>query len=156
MIARQSVDSRPAFQAGRVFLVVINFIFSAVPRTDSTGNLTASNLVAGLEGRPTIPGTRNLRIPTAVVPWYAAGMRSPFTAVKDRFLKFAGELRFPRLLALTVFLFAIDLVIPDVIPLADEILLGLVAAILGTLKKKRRDQIAATAAPPAANLPPPK
>jgi hypothetical protein len=81
-------------------------------------------------------------------------MRSPFTAVKDRFLKFAGELRFPRLLLLTVILFGIDVVVPDVIPLADEILLGLLAAILGTLKKKRRAQIAATAAPPVTNLPP--
>ncbi len=81
-------------------------------------------------------------------------MRTPFTAVKDRFLKFAGELRFPRLLLLTVILFSIDLVVPDVIPLADEILLGLVAAILSTLKKKRRDQIVAAAAPPVANLPP--
>jgi hypothetical protein len=86
--------------------------------------------------------------------WYAAGMRSPLTAIKDRFLKFAGELRFPRLLALTVVLFAIDLVVPDIIPFADEILLGLVAAILATLKKKRRDRIAAASTPPVTNLPP--
>jgi hypothetical protein len=83
-------------------------------------------------------------------------MKSPLTTLKERFLKYASELRFPRLLALTVVLFAVDLVVPDVIPLADEILLGLVAAILGTLKKKRRDQIAAKSSPPAAGLPPPE
>jgi hypothetical protein len=82
-------------------------------------------------------------------------MKSPLTALKERILKYAGELRFPKLLALTVVLFAVDLVVPDVIPLADEILLGLVAAILGTLKKKRRDQIAASTAQPPASLPPP-
>jgi hypothetical protein len=82
-------------------------------------------------------------------------MKSPLTALKERFLKYASELRFPKLLALTVVLFAVDLVVPDVIPLADEILLGLVAAILGTLKKRRRDQIAANTVQSPANLPPP-
>jgi hypothetical protein len=82
-------------------------------------------------------------------------MKSPLTALKERFLNYATELRFPKLLVLTLVLFTVDLFIPDVIPLADEILLGLVAAILGTLKKKRRDQIAANEVPPPANLPPP-
>ena len=61
-------------------------------------------------------------------------MLSPTRAVKDRFLKFATELRFPRLLALAVTLFAVDLFIPYFIPFADEILLGLFAALLATLK----------------------
>jgi len=81
-------------------------------------------------------------------------MKSPLTMLKERFLKYATELRFPKLLVLTLVLFGIDLVVPDVIPLADEILLGLVAALLATIKKKRRDQIAATVQSPA-NLPPP-
>ncbi len=79
-------------------------------------------------------------------------MTSPFRAIKDRILKFAGELRFPKLLALTVVLFAIDLFVPDFIPMADEILLGLVAVVLAALKKKRREQIAANATSPG-NLP---
>jgi len=82
-------------------------------------------------------------------------MKSPLTALKERFLNYATELRFPRLLVLTLVLFGIDLIVPDVIPLADEILLGLVAALLGTIKKKRRDQIAASTVQPPANLPPP-
>jgi hypothetical protein len=72
-------------------------------------------------------------------------MLSPTKAIKDRFLKFATELRFPKLLALTVALFLFDLCIPDFIPLADEILLGLLAALLGTLKKRRRETIETTA-----------
>jgi hypothetical protein len=76
-------------------------------------------------------------------------MRSPIAAIKDRFLKYAGELRFPKLLVLTVALFAIDLFIPDFIPFVDEILLGLFAAILASLKQKRREA-AGTEALPAA------
>jgi Family of unknown function (DUF6116) len=58
--------------------------------------------------------------------------------IKNGFMRFATELRFPKLLALTVALFAVDFMIPDFIPFADEILLGLLAAILAALKKSRR------------------
>ncbi len=61
-------------------------------------------------------------------------------------MNFAGELRFPKLLALTVMIFAADLVVPDFIPFVDEILLGLFAALLATLKKKRRGTIDVPAA----------
>lgn len=73
-------------------------------------------------------------------------MLSPTKAIKDRFLSYATELRFPKLLALAVALFALDLFIPDLIPFADEILLGLFAAILAMLKKSRRDRREANAA----------
>ncbi|MBK7404921.1 MAG: hypothetical protein IPJ41_09880 [Phycisphaerales bacterium] len=46
--------------------------------------------------------------------------------------------RFPWLFGITLALFAADLVIPDVIPFADEVLLGLVAAVLAALRKRRR------------------
>lgn len=52
-------------------------------------------------------------------------------------LRFLGRLSYPRLFALTAALFAIDLVIPDMIPLADEILLGLGALLLGNLKHRK-------------------
>jgi hypothetical protein len=76
-------------------------------------------------------------------------MRSPIAAIKDRILKYAGELRFPKLLALTVALFTIDLFIPDFIPFVDEILLGLFAAILASLKQKRREEGKTEALPAA-------
>jgi len=44
-------------------------------------------------------------------------------------------LRFPYLLALTAGLFVIDFFVPDVIPYADEILLGLATIILARLKR---------------------
>jgi Family of unknown function (DUF6116) len=40
-----------------------------------------------------------------------------------------SRLKFPQLLAVTAGLFLLDLVIPDLIPFADEILLGLATAL---------------------------
>ena len=51
-------------------------------------------------------------------------------------LKWASRLRFPWLFLLTAGLFALNLVIPDALPFADEILMGLVALLLAGLKKK--------------------
>jgi hypothetical protein len=50
-------------------------------------------------------------------------------------LRYLGGLRFPYLLVVTASLFFLDLLIPDVIPFADEILLGLVTLVLARLKK---------------------
>jgi hypothetical protein len=55
------------------------------------------------------------------------------------FQRFASGLRFPRLLALTAGLFVLDLLIPDLIPFADELLLGLATLILSRLRKRRGD-----------------
>jgi len=51
-------------------------------------------------------------------------------------LGFAERLRFPRLLLLTATLFFVDLVVPDLIPFVDEILLALVTLLLSRWKKK--------------------
>jgi hypothetical protein len=48
-----------------------------------------------------------------------------------------AQLRFPRLFALTAALFVIDFVVPDVIPFADELLLGLATALLGSWRKHK-------------------
>ncbi len=48
-----------------------------------------------------------------------------------------GRWRYPRLLLLSTLVFAADLVFPDVIPFADEILLGLVTVLLGSFKQRR-------------------
>ena len=52
----------------------------------------------------------------------------------------ASKLRFPKLFALALLLFLVDLVVPDFIPFIDEILLGLLSLILGTIKQKRKDE----------------
>lgn len=53
------------------------------------------------------------------------------------FVRFLGRLSYPRLFALTAALFAVDLVVPDMIPLADELLLGLGTLLLANWKKRK-------------------
>ncbi|MDI1253565.1 DUF6116 family protein [Thermomonas sp.] len=52
-------------------------------------------------------------------------------------LRFFGRLSYPRLFVLTAALFALDVVIPDFIPFADEILLGLGTLLLANWKKRK-------------------
>ena len=51
-------------------------------------------------------------------------------------LAFSARLRFPQLFLLTAAVFVLDLLIPDVIPFADEVLLGLVTVLLGSARRK--------------------
>ena len=53
------------------------------------------------------------------------------------FLKNANQLRFRNLFFIVISLFFVDLLIPDFIPLVDEIILGLLAIILANWKKER-------------------
>lgn len=59
-------------------------------------------------------------------------MKSPVS----RLSRYAESLRFPWLVLLTSILFVVNLFIPDALPFVDEILLGLVAVILGRVKRK--------------------
>lgn len=52
------------------------------------------------------------------------------------FLRWASGLRFPYLLLLVSALFIGNLLIPDVIPFVDEIIMALVTLLLASLKKK--------------------
>jgi len=52
----------------------------------------------------------------------------------------AARLRFPKLFALTAVLFAIDLLVPDFVPFADEVLLGLATALLGSWRARGRSR----------------
>lgn len=61
---------------------------------------------------------------------------TPQRVLMDRLMRFAAGLRFPKLLAVTAALFVLDLLVPDMIPFADEILLGLLSLLLASLKKR--------------------
>lgn len=50
---------------------------------------------------------------------------------------FVSRLRFPALFVVTALLFVVDFFVPDMVPFADEILLGLGAALFGSWKKRR-------------------
>ena len=53
--------------------------------------------------------------------------------------RYCARLRFPQLFLITAALFAIDVVVPDIIPFADEVLLALGTLLLGSWQKKRED-----------------
>ena len=57
---------------------------------------------------------------------------SPLDQLKD----FISRLRFKNLFLLISVLFILDLLIPDMIPMLDEIILALLTILLGNLKKK--------------------
>ena len=52
-------------------------------------------------------------------------------------IAYLARLRFPTLFGVTAVLFVLDFFIPDAIPFADETLLALGAALLGSWKKRK-------------------
>lgn len=54
--------------------------------------------------------------------------------------RYLGRLRFPTLFVLTLLLFAVNVVVPDPIPLVDEILLALGALMLGRLGDRSKEE----------------
>lgn len=63
------------------------------------------------------------------------------------FLNWARKLRYPTLFKLSAALFAITLLVPDPLPLVDEILFGLGTVLLANWKR-RKDPIADPQRPP--------
>lgn len=51
--------------------------------------------------------------------------------------RFASGLRFPALFGLVGALFVIDLLVPDLVPFFDEVMLALGTLLLGSLRKRR-------------------
>jgi hypothetical protein len=63
-------------------------------------------------------------------------IRSPFTALVQRFLP---RLRYPYLFLILGGLFLVDLVVPDPIPLVDELMLAMLTFLAGTLTTRKDD-----------------
>ncbi len=55
-------------------------------------------------------------------------------------VRWASRLRFPYLVLLTTVLFVLNVFIPDALPLADELIMGLVTVLLASLRKKPANQ----------------
>ncbi|HPG25778.1 MAG: hypothetical protein H6748_20360 [Spirochaetaceae bacterium] len=53
--------------------------------------------------------------------------------------RYGASLRFPHLLLLTGALFAIDLVVPDGLPLLDELFLGLATLLFAAWRRRGRE-----------------
>lgn len=58
-------------------------------------------------------------------------------------LRWASGLRFPYLFLLTALLFIINLIVPDFVPVVDELIMGLVALTLASLRKKPQEATSA-------------
>jgi hypothetical protein len=60
------------------------------------------------------------------------------SALLKMFMAFANDLKFGNLFLIITGLFVVDLLVPDFIPIIDEIILGLLAIILANWKKERK------------------
>ncbi|MCG8325644.1 MAG: hypothetical protein MI673_09010 [Thiotrichales bacterium] len=54
-------------------------------------------------------------------------------------MSFANGLKFRDLFLLVAGLFVVDMIVPDMIPMIDEIILGLLAILLANLKKDKQE-----------------
>ncbi len=63
-------------------------------------------------------------------------------------LTFLGKLSFPRLFMLTAGLFLLNMVVPDLIPFIDEILLGMGTLLLASFRKRKEPQAPGAQKPP--------
>ena len=70
--------------------------------------------------------------------------------------RFAGRLRFPQLFAFTGTLFLLDLLIPDLIPFIDEMMLGLLTLLLGMWKSNEPPTTDELPKPPVKDITPPE
>lgn len=55
-------------------------------------------------------------------------------------LRWASGLRFPYLFLLTATLFVFNMFVPDVLPVVDELIMGLAAMTLASLRKKPNEE----------------
>ncbi|MBB5206618.1 DUF6116 family protein [Chiayiivirga flava] len=53
-------------------------------------------------------------------------------------LAWLGRLRHPQLFAIAAALFAVDVVVPDLVPFIDELMLALVTLLFGSWKNRRK------------------
>jgi hypothetical protein len=64
-------------------------------------------------------------------------MRTMANPLLGPVMRYVEKLSYPRLFLVTAALFLIDTAIPDFIPFADEILLGLGTLLLANLRKRK-------------------
>jgi hypothetical protein len=64
---------------------------------------------------------------------------------------YAARFRFPTLLAMTAVLFVVDLLVPDILPFADELILGLLTLLLAAWRGKGEPEVNPANAESAAN-----
>ena len=80
-------------------------------------------------------------------------MKTPQAHMRDLVLGWLAGLQFPTLFLVAAGLFVADLVIPDMIPFADELLLGLATILLARLKQRQEERPAREARFPGQSRP---
>ena len=73
-----------------------------------------------------------------------------FGKIAQRFL---GRLRFPQLFVVAAVLFSLDLLVPDMVPFLDEVMLAVLTVLLGQWKRPE-DPVDHSAKPPPKNVTP--
>lgn len=68
-------------------------------------------------------------------------MKTPQAHVVELLMRWLSGLRFPTLFVIAAALFFADLVVPDMVPFVDEILLGLTTILLGRLKLRKSQEV---------------
>lgn len=68
--------------------------------------------------------------------------------LRERLLAFVGNLRFPWIFLIMAVVFVVDLLVPDMLPFVDEILLGLATVLLASWKKRKGERLADAAEEP--------
>lgn len=83
--------------------------------------------------------------------------KAPRGLIPSLIATFATRLRFPQLFLFTAVLFVLDLLVPDLIPFIDEVLLGLITLLLGMWKKNSGevDRVDSGDKPPMKDITPP-
>jgi hypothetical protein len=66
-------------------------------------------------------------------------MATPPMSLPRPLRRYAEKLSFPRLFLLSSGLFLLTLVIPDPLPFVDEILLGLLTLMVGSVRRRKPD-----------------
>ena len=54
-------------------------------------------------------------------------------------LAFLGRLRFPWLFGIFAAVFAMDVLVPDVLPFVDEIMIGIATIVLSQLRRRKEE-----------------
>jgi hypothetical protein len=79
-----------------------------------------------------------MALPSTVTVRAASHMKEEarLIEVKNRLLRWLEGLRFPTLLLVAALLLLVDLIVPDVVPFVDEILLALATVVLARIKRR--------------------
>jgi hypothetical protein len=121
--------------AAQLALYVAVILASYLPPLDQVGS-GLFRIASALLPLGVLPVAALAARKAAGVEW-AMATDSPASGPLGFIREFASQLRYPQLFFVTAGLFVLDLAVPDFVPFADEILLGLLTVLLARVKERR-------------------